>query len=409
MNLSESFRVSLESISGSKLRSALTLLGIVIGVMTIIATMSIIRGLNNMVEEEMSALSAGVFQVQKHDMQTGIHVGGHRRREYRPDLGMREVRAIQQNVPLARIVAPEVHRWGATIKFGNEATNPNVTVFGGAPGTAANNGYSIAEGRFFTETDVQYARPVAVIGQDIAERLFPNRSPLGEKITIDGQRAQVVGVFEEKGSLLDNSADRNTMVPISTFTRWWGTERSWVVTVQVSDPDRIDEAIEQTMAAVRVARDLKPGDENNFAIWTSDQLVDTFNDMTRWIKIAAFGIASIALLVAGIGIMNIMLVTVTERTREIGVRKAIGARRTSILMQFLIEALMLTMLGGLIGVGVGIGAAYLLGGAANLPIAVPLWSIGLGLVFCTAIGLGFGTWPAYKASRLDPIEALRYE
>ncbi len=408
MNLNESLRVSLASIVGSKLRSSLTLLGIVIGVMTIITTMSIIRGMNKMIENEMMDLTTGVFQIQRYDINMGIQVG-RRQRKYRPKMGMNEVNAIRKHVNLARIVAPEVSIWGATIKYKNEATNPNIDIFGAVPGTETNNGYYIANGRSITEQDVQYSKSVVVIGAYVAQKLFPFRDPVGEMVTVNGKRAQVVGVLQEAGSVMNRNADHLVAIPITSFTNWFGTERSWRITVQVSDPSRMEEAIEQTTIALRVARGLKPGEENNFAIWHSNQLVDSFKDMTKWIKIAAFGIASIALLVAGIGIMNIMLVTVTERTREIGIRKALGARRSSILGQFLLEAMILTLIGGLIGVGVGVGAAFLLGNAADLPVAIPMWSIVVGLVFCTAIGLCFGTWPAWKASRLDPIEALRYE
>ncbi|MBS1261720.1 MAG: Macrolide export ATP-binding/permease protein MacB [Calditrichaeota bacterium] len=408
MNIAEALRVSVASISGSKLRSALTLLGVVIGVLTIIATMSVIRGLNNLVEQEMSQLSAGVFQVQRYDAQINLGPPDHDRR-YRPKIGMREVLAIREHAPLTEIVAPEVWNWGAVVKYKNNATNPNITILGGTPGSMPNNGYNIARGRSLTEQDVRYARPVVILGSAIVKQLFPYRDPLEEEVSVNGKRALVIGIFEEMGSMLNQQADYRVAVPLTTFETWWGTERSWNITVSVRDPERMDEAVQQTIAAVRVARGLKPGEENNFATWSSEQLVDSFNDMTRWIKIAAFGIAAIALLVAGVGIMNIMLVTVTERTREIGVRKAIGARRTSILSQFLLEAVILTEIGGVIGVGLGITTAFLLGQSINLPIAIPAWSIVLGLAFCSLIGLGFGTWPAWKASRLDPIEALRYE
>ncbi len=408
MNLNEAFRVSLSSIAGSKLRSSLTLLGVVIGVMTIIATMSIIRGLNNLMEREMSQLSTGVFQVQQYDVQVGIHVG-RRRREYRPKIGMREVRAIEKHVPSARFIGPEVHKWQTVIKYKNEATNPNILTFGCVPASAFNNGWSVASGRFMSEPDVQYARPVVVLGDAVARKLFPLRDPVGEMVTVNGQRAQVIGVLAEQGSMLDQNADHIIAVPITTFTRWWGYERSWVITVQSANPSEMDKTIERVTNVLRSARGLRPGEATNFAIWSSNQLVDSFNQMTRWISIAAFGIASISLLVAGVGIMNIMLVTVTERTREIGVRKAIGAKRSSILAQFLLEAVILTEIGALVGVAIGVAAAYLLGGAAHLPVAVPMWSILIGIFFCSVIGLLFGTWPAWKASRLDPIEALRYE
>jgi len=400
-------KIAVESIISQKLRSSLTLLGVVIGVMTIIATMSVIRGLQKMIEDEiLSGLSAGVFQVQKYDAEIE---DGPRHREFRPDIGMREVRAIEENVPLAKVVAPEVWKWLITVKYKNEATNPNIVVAGGIPGFAPNNGYMVEEGRFITDQDVHFARPVVVLANGVAEKLFPFRSPLGEFVTINGKRAQVIGIFEKRGSMFNDNADFNCVIPLTTFTNWWGKERSWNITIQVADPARIEEAIEQTRAAVRGARGLKPGEPNNFGIYHSNQLVDSFNQLTNGIRIAAFGIASIALLVAGVGIMNIMSVTVTERTREIGVRKALGARRSSILGQFLIEAVILTEIGAFFGVIIGIGSAYLLGNAANLPVAVPAWSIVVGIIFCTVIGLVFGTWPAWKASRLDPIDALRYE
>ncbi|MCB2200289.1 ABC transporter permease [bacterium] len=406
MNLIESFRIALDSIVSQKLRSSLTLLGVIIGVMTIIATMSVIRGLQQMVEKEMSILSAGVFQVQQFERDFN---GNHWRRESPPKIGMREVRAIEENVPLAQIVAPEVWKYVITVKYKDEATNPNIVVAGGVPGFAPNNGYMVERGRFLTDQDVHFARPVVVLAQGVANKLFPFRNPVGEYVTINGNRAQVVGVFEGRGSMFNDNSDYHCVVPITTFTRWWGDRRSWFITVQTSDPSKIQDCIDQTVAALRGARNVKPGEKNNFGIFHSNQLVDSFNDMTKWIRIAAFGIASIALIVAGVGIMNIMLVSVTERTREIGVRKALGARRRSIMSQFLVEAVILTEIGAFIGVVVGVAGAFLLGKAADLPVAVPAWSVMVGILFCSFIGLVFGTWPAWKASRMDPIVSLRYE
>lgn len=404
MNIAESFRLSVGNIYQQKMRSSLTLLGVVIGVMTIIATMSVIRGLQKMVEKEMSILTAGVFQVQRYDRQ-----GNHRRREFRPKITMREVRAIEDNVPYAHIVAPEVWRYLITAKYKNNSTNPNLVVAGGVPGFAPNNGYMVDYGRFITDQDVHFGRSVVVLGHGAANKLFPFQDPIGKYITLNGQRAQVIGVMTERGSMFNDNADFHCVVPITTFSNWWGKARSWIITVQAKDPAKIDEAIEQTTSVLRSVRGLKPGEKNNFYIFHSNQLVDSFNQMTKWIRFAAFGIASIALIVAGVGIMNIMLVSVMERTREIGVRKALGARRRSILSQFLVEAIILTEIGAVIGVILGIAGAMLMGKAANLPVVVPPWSIGLGFIFCSLIGLVFGTWPAWKASRLDPIDALRYE
>jgi len=405
MNLGESFRMSVTNILSQKLRSSLTLLGVVIGVMTIIATMSVIRGLQNQVNQQMSVLSAGVFQVEAFER----NVARRNRFFNWPKIGWREVRAVERNVPLAKIVAPEVWRYVVTIRYKDKSTNPNIIVAGGVPGFAPNNGYMVERGRFLSDTDVHFNRAVVVLGYGVANHLFPFRDPIGEYVTVNGNRAQVIGVLEERGGIFGGNSDFHCVIPITTWTRWWGTQQSWFITVQVTDPARIQEGIDQTVAALRAARNLKPGEPNNFATFYSNQLVDSFNNMTRWIRIAAFGIASIALIVAGVGIMNIMLVSVTERTREIGVRKAVGARRRSILYQFLAEAIILTEIGAMIGVSIGIVTAMVLGKAANLPVAVPLWSVLLGIVFCSVIGLVFGTWPAWKASRLDPIDSLRYE
>ncbi|HEB84028.1 MAG TPA: hypothetical protein ENI92_03405, partial [Bacteroidetes bacterium] len=281
MNLRESFSISVTSIFSQKLRSALTLLGVVIGVMTIIATMSIVEGLKNLMDREMSQLSASVFQVQRYDVNIGIHVG-RRRRQYRPKITMREVRAIQRNVPLVANVAPEVWKFAATVKYKNVATHPINNVCGGVPGSFPNNAYYVESGRAITDQDVQFARPVVVLGSKVAQKLFPYRDPLGEHVTVDGQRALVVGVLQEFGSVLNRNADYLVVIPITTFTQWWGAERSWNITIQVRDPKHMDDAIDQTIAALRSARGLRPGEENNFAIWHSDQLIDSFNQMTKW-------------------------------------------------------------------------------------------------------------------------------
>jgi len=405
MNLRESFHLSVSNIISQKLRSGLTLLGVIIGVMTIIATMSVIRGLQKRVETEMSVLTAGVFQVEA--FERSINTGN--RFHHWPKIGWKEVHAIEDNVPMAKIVAPEVWQYQVTVRYKDKSTNPNIVVAGGVPGFAPNNGYMVDRGRFLTDMDVHFGRPVVVLGSGVANHIFPFQDPVGQFVTMNGHRVQVIGVLEERGSMFNDSSDHHCIIPITLWTRWWGTGRSWFITVQVHEPEKIEEGIDQTVAALRAARGLKPGEENNFATFYSNQLVDTFNNMTKWIKIAAFGIASIALVVAGVGIMNIMLVSVTERTREIGVRKALGARRRSILYQFLVEAIILTEIGALIGVGIGVGSAFILGKAADLPVAIPIWSIFLGIIFCSVIGLVFGTWPAWKASRLDPIESLRYE
>ncbi len=407
MQLYESFRLSVDSIVAHKMRSSLTLLGVVIGVMTIISTMSVIKGLQNLMEDELSMLSAGVFQVQRDD--PGGFDDGPRDRRWRPKLTMREYRALAEHMTMAEVVAPEVWTGRGLARYENEATPPNLSLCGGGIGTDQNNSWVIESGRYLNEQDIQYARDVCVIGSYVRQRLFPFRDPVGEHIVVNGQRLRVIGTFEERGAIFNSWNDYLVVVPITSFADYWGIERSWIITVRAKDPSKMDETIEQAITIMRSARGLSPGEPNNFGIFNSEALVESFNDFTKFIRIAAFGIASIALLVAGVGIMNIMLVSVTERTREIGIRKALGAKRLSILWQFLVEAVILTEIGALIGVGIGVASSLLLGTAANIPVAIPPWSIGVGILFCSIIGLVFGTWPAWKAARLDPIVALRYE
>lgn len=224
--------------------------------MTIIATMTIIKGLQNMMEKEMSSLATGVFQVQRYDAISNDH----RKREFRPKIGMKEVRALRENVPLAEVISPEVWKWGLTLKYKNENTPPNITVAGGVSGFAINNGYVIERGRFINETDVQFGNPVVVLGSAVARKLFPYRDPIEEQITLNGQRATVVGVLQEQGSMLNRNSDNIAIIPLTTFSNWWGTERSWNITVRVTDPEKMDEAIRQATTAMRAARGLKPGE-----------------------------------------------------------------------------------------------------------------------------------------------------
>ncbi|MBU1921024.1 ABC transporter permease, partial [bacterium] len=272
-----------------------------------------------------------------------------------------------------------------------------------------NNSMYIARGRPITYQDVLSARRVIVIGNDPYEQLFKYMDPIGQNIRIDGQQFEVIGVFEERGSLLGNSQDSYSWIPLSTFERIWGDWRDINLTIQAYSADVYESAQQEVIEALRVERGLMPGQPNNFGLWTPDLLQYQFNQQTGWIGVAAFGICGVSLLVAGIGIMNIMLVSVTERTREIGIRKALGGTRTSILRQFLIEAIMLSEVGGAIGIFLGYGVAIAINQNLNFPAPVPVWAVFLAVIFCSVVGIGFGMWPAIKAARLDPIEALRHE
>jgi putative ABC transport system permease protein len=267
----------------------------------------------------------------------------------------------------------------------------------------------VGEGRFITQNDVDRARRVVVLGTDILKKIFPYENAIEKMVRIDADKYEVVGVFEEQGAIFGESKDNQIVIPLTTFQNVYGKNRSINITIQAKSPEVMEKAMEEVIAILRVERKVPPGEPNDFEIWSSKTFIDTFNNIARIIKIAAIGIVSIALLVAGIGIMNIMLVSIRERTREIGVRKAVGAKRRDILAQFLIEAIILCAAGGIIGIILGIGLAKLLAAISPLQAAIPIVPAFIALLFSSAVGLFFGIYPASKAARLDPIESLRYE
>jgi len=407
MQVRESFVIALDVIRTHKMRSFLTLLGIIIGVMAIIGMQSLIEGFQKSIQKDMEQLGANVFQVQKEPV-----IMGHRDRDQyrnRKDITMLEANAIEQHCSTVSRVGPEDWQFGIVAKYKNRKTSPATWLAGGVPAFFPNNGYYIGEGRPITEIDVEHNRHVAVIGMDVVDELFPFQNPLGEPIIVDGHRYEVIGVIEEQGSSFGQSEDNRVVIPLSTFQKYYGKNRSLNITVQSDTPELLETAKEQVIGVLRAVRKVPPGEPNDFAIWSSESLIESFNNMTRAVRIGAIVIVSFGLLVAGIGIMNIMLVSIRERTREIGIRMAIGAKRRDILFQFLVEAIFLSEVGGIIGILVGIGIAQFVALVSPVPAAIPVGAIILGFCFCSVVGLIFGVYPAAKASKLDPITALRYE
>jgi len=413
-SLWEALKMALDSMRAHKMRAFLTLIGVVIGVTTIIAMMTVLGGIKNAIDTNMrNELSVNVFQVQQYEPNMGIHIGW-RREKRRPVIQAKYADAIRERCPSVRRVGVEVWDFGHQLRRGGLETNSNQSIAGGTAEFGDNNGLYVATGRPITAEDNASARHVMVIGEDTRHALFENVNPIGEFVRLGADRFEVIGVFEKRGSLLGESHDSYNWIPIETFMRVFGRysefgERSVNLTVQTWSADVYDQAQQEVIECLRTERGLKPGQPNNFAFFTPDMLQDTFNKMTGWIGIAAFGICAISLLVAGIGIMNIMLVSVSERTREIGLRKAVGGTRTSILRQFLIESVMLSEVGGAIGILLGYIIALMVNAQIHYPAPVPIWSVFLAVVFCSIVGIGFGMWPAVRAARLDPIEALRHE
>jgi len=407
--------MSFGAILANKLRSMLTLVGIVAGVASIIAVMTAISVIQGTMEREMSVLGAQTFQVQKWPA-GGFHSDADRRKAMkRPPLTLENAEAIREHVGTVDLVGSEIWDFGFAAQYKGVTTNPNISICGGTPEYPPNNTHYVGLGRNISEMDVKAARKVVVIGYAIAQKLYPFVDPIGRDIRVDGRKYQVIGVFDEKKSAFGGNFDNYVLMPVSTFVNTYGMvgkdgfPRSVNITVRAKTPALIQDAIEETRQVLRRDRNVKPGQEDNFEFFNSQSLITQFNKMSVGIKLAAFVIGIIALIVAGIGIMNIMLVAVTERTREIGIRKALGAKRVSILGQFLLEAVILCNIGGVIGVAAGFLLGNLVAVFTHFDVSVPMeWAV-IGLLFCSAVGIGFGLLPAVRASQLHPIDALRYE
>jgi len=414
MHLPDLISMSTGAIVSSKLRSLLTLVGIVAGVASIIAVMTAIAVVQSTMEKEMSILGAQVFQVQK--WPAGFNSDEQRRRAMRrPPMTIENANAIREQVPTVDLVGAELWDFGYSVTYEGESTNPNVSICGGTPEYPPNNTHDVGLGRNISQMDVKSGRNVAVIGYAISQKLFPFTDPVGKIIRLDGRKYEVVGVFDEKKSAFGSGYDNYVLIPITTFLDTYGMTtrdgfaRSVNITVRAKSPEMIDDAIEQTRQVLRRERGVRPSEEDNFDFFNSESLITQFNELTLKVKVAAFVIGIIALVVAGIGIMNIMLVSVTERTKEIGIRKSLGANPANILIQFLLEAVILCNIGGLVGIVVGFGLGNVVTFFTSFEAKVPLqWAV-IGLVFCSTVGIVFGLLPAIRASRLHPIDALRYE
>jgi putative ABC transport system permease protein len=414
MNVFEALKMAITAIFSHKLRSFLTLIGIIAGVASIIAVMTGISVIQSTIESELSVLGTTTFQVQK--WAAGGPLSDEERRKImkRRPTTVEHANAIREKVKTVDLVGSELWDFGHQAKYRDRQTNNNLTICGGTPEYAPNNTHYIGLGRNLSNEDVKIGRFVVVIGHAVAEELFPWVDPIQKTIKIDGRKFKVVGIFDEKKSAMGGNYDNYMLMPISTFKRIYGMmrmgrERSVNITVNAKSPELLYDAIEEVRSVMRFERGLKPGDEDDFTIFTNDSQIKTFNEVTAGVKVAAFVIGIVALIVAGIGIMNIMLVSVTERTKEIGIRKSLGARRKSILLQFLLEAVMLCNIGGVFGVLVGFMLGNIVAIVTGFAIHIPFeWTLG-GLAFCTVVGLTFGLWPAMVASRMNPIEALRFE
>jgi putative ABC transport system permease protein len=407
------------AILAHKLRASLTVLGIVIGVATVISMVSLVQGFNNNVTKSFESFGATLVQFQRFDPQFGPGRG--RRDEeqrLRKVLTWEDAVALKEQSRYMRAVSPERYWFPGNgqqrapeVKYQGKEANAD-TIAGVVADYLDANSKQVAEGRFINETDVRRSAQVCVIGFAIADSLFPFTDPIGKWIEFEGRSYEVVGVMEEQPNSFFESTDSHFYLPFSTFDQafpWVKADFGVNIATVPKSADLVDEVIDEGTAILRRQRGVPFNKPNDFGIMTPDKLIGNFQAVTGGISLTMILIASISLLVGGVGVMNIMLVSVTERTREIGLRKALGAVHQDILTQFLIEAMTLAALGGAIGVGLGLGISTLVRNISPLATSTPLWAIVVGLVVSISVGLVFGIFPAARAARLDPIDALRYE
>ena len=409
MDIREAFVMAVGAIRANKLRSVLTLLGIAVGVFSIIAVMTAMGVLRNSIETGLTQLGAHTFQIQKYP---GFSAGPRDRSRFRnrKDITFEQGLVVKERTTLASAVGLESWEFGKVVKsISGEQTNPNVSLTGEDREGFITNNWAIADGRLYTQEELEAARSVIVLGADVVKKIFPKTDPLGQNVRIDGHEFTVIGVIERKGTRLGGNQDNFAAMPLPTFYRYYGKERSIHIMVQALNADVYDDCVEQVRGILRVNRQVPPGEEDDFHIFSNDSVIQSFNEVTYYVRVGVMVISFIALVAAGIGIMNIMLVSVTERTREIGIRKAVGAQKKNILSQFILEAIVLCEVGGIFGVILGVAGGNSVAAIFEFPAVVPYDWVAIGLVACSIVGIVFGVYPAWKAANLDPIEALRYE
>jgi len=411
MKFREIISMSLQSLGANKLRSGLTMVGITIGVFSVISVMTAIGALQNSIESGISFLGSNIFQFAKYPVSGGS--GGRNQDKYENRRNITYAQAMRfYNLMegTAREICLKTFDFNGQASYNGEKTTPSLTVAGSNKSFLTANTYTLAYGRNITDEDVDLARSVVLVGKSIEKRLFPHESPIGKVIKLSGHSVTIIGVMAEKGTAFGQSQDDICVIPITRFFENFGSaKRSVNIATQSHSQETYNRTMDKAIGAMRIARGLRPNQENDFEIYSNDSLKSAFASIADVVRIGAFVISLIALVAAGVGIMNIMLVSVTERTKEIGIRKSIGARSRDILRQFLTEAVFISEAGGLLGILLGVVGGNVLASWLQADLIFPFgWAIA-GLIVCSGIGIGFGFYPAYRAASLDPIEALRFE
>lgn len=409
-DIKESALMAFDTLRANKLRSTLTILGVSVGVVTVIFMVSIIQGLNKAFADQIESLGSNTIFVSKFAPSFGRPPGPEE--IHRKDLTMEDAEALRTEAPSIVGVSP-IHRMiASTVRYQDKQTDTPI-LFGVTPYYEFVQTQYVASGRFVNDIDMQDRSNIVIIGVDVKQALFPYEDPVDKEVRINGNPFRIVGVMEPLGNFFGQSRDNSIFIPITTFDKYYPDrpfpEVVFFVIVRPRSRAFVKPAIDEITDILRRRRRVPSGAPDNFGISSQDSLLDVYNQLTGATALVLTSISFVALMIGGIGVMNIMLVSVTERTKEIGVRKAVGATRLNILSQFLIEAVVLTAIGGFAGLAVGEVASLLMNKYSPLPAYVPLWAIGMGVGISAAVGIIFGLWPAWKAARLNPIDALRWE
>ena len=409
MNSIEAIRIALQSLWANKLRSVLTLLGVVIGVAAVIAVVTFVEGINTYVAEKIFNLGADVFIIFKVSPAL-TNVDHYLEAEKRKDLSMEDYQTVRDACRHCVYAGAAVRNNSGHVKYAEQSIT-DTTVQGITPSMAPIYDTDLTAGRMLNETDLNNKSPVIVVGTDIVEHLMTGSDPLGKEVRLDGWTYQVIGVGKKKGKTMGQSQDNYVMIPVTAYLKQYGVHNQniRISGKAASAGPPLNVAIDEARAALRASRHDRPEAGDSFDIETNASLLGVWADFSSTFFVATIGIACISLVVGGIVIMNIMLVSVTERTREIGIRKALGARRGDVLLQFLIEAVTLAVMGGAFGVLLGVTIAETITLLIGMPSAIKLWAVAAGLIVAASVGVFFGVYPARKAAKLDPIVALRFE
>jgi putative ABC transport system permease protein len=410
--LTDSFFMAMNAVAAHKLRSALTLLGVLVGVFSIIVVMTAMRAMQKKIEADLNQLGGQTFIVQTWPRLFFEGPKGYQKYRRRPRISLAQGLEVQRRASLALSVGLEDDNLASGTMISRYAKSPpTVWLTGDTPGSFSGQNWIIHEGRGLVDSDVEGLRDVCILGSDLASNLFPFSSAVGQRVSFNNVNYNVVGVLQPKGSMSGSHQDDFAIIPVTTGVSRYEDKR-WLnlaILVQARSAADYDDTVEQVRGIMRLIRKVPPGEEDDFEIISADSLMAQMEGFTRKLRVGITLVSSIALLAAGIGIMNIMLVSVTERTREIGIRRAVGAKKRSIMAQFIMEAVVLCEVGGVIGVALGVAGGDIAAYYMKLPKVLPVDWIFIGLGICSLVGIIFGTYPAWKAANLDPIESLRYE